>query len=75
MSMRILKVALLVFRVHCGTFNSNQSKQCECIMKFPLIHFNVHIPCLLEYASSNNSNQQKQSVEVHSLRDLTELVK
>ena len=39
----IPKVVLLVFRVRCGTLNSNQSKECECVMEFPLSHFNVLI--------------------------------
>ena len=34
---RIPKVTLLVFRVHCRTLNSNQSKESEYIMKIPLI--------------------------------------
>ena len=38
---RIPKVTLLVFCVRCGTLNSNQSKECECVMEFPLIHFNI----------------------------------
>ena len=38
---RIPNVALLVFHVHCGTLKTNQSKECECIMEFSLIHFNV----------------------------------
>ena len=38
---RIPKVALLVFPAHCGHLNSYQSKDCECIMEFPLSHFNV----------------------------------
>ena len=32
---------LLVFRVRCGTVNSNQAKEYGCVMQFPLIHFNV----------------------------------
>ena len=40
---RIPKVTLLVvFRMRCGTLNSNQSKDsCEWVMEFPFIHFNV----------------------------------
>ena len=30
-----------VSRVRCATLNSNQSKECERIMEFPLIHFNI----------------------------------
>ena len=40
---RIPKVMLLVFHGCCGTLNSNQSKECECVMKYPLIHFNILI--------------------------------
>ena len=36
-----LKEILLVFRVRCGTTNSNQTEECECVVKFPLIHFNI----------------------------------
>ena len=33
---------LLVFLcVRCGTLNTNQSKEFECVMEFPLIHFNA----------------------------------
>ena len=41
----IPKVTLLVFRVRCEILNrsSNQSKECECIMEFPVNHFNVLI--------------------------------
>ena len=38
---RIPKVTLLVFCVRCGTLNSNQAKECEYVMEFPLIHFNI----------------------------------
>ena len=38
---RIPKVTLLLFRVRCGTLNSNESKEYECLMEFPLIHFNL----------------------------------
>ena len=38
---QISKVTLPLFRVRCGTLNSNQSKECKCIMEFPLIHFNI----------------------------------
>ena len=31
------------FYALCGTLNSNQSKQCECVMEYPLSHFNVLI--------------------------------
>ena len=40
---RIPKVTLLVFRVHGRTLNWNQSKECKCVMEFPLNHFNVLI--------------------------------
>ena len=33
----------IVFRVRCGTLNTNQSKECECVVEFPLIHFNFLI--------------------------------
>ena len=35
----IPKVMVLIFRVHCGTLNSNQSKEYECVMEFPLNHY------------------------------------
>ena len=38
---QISKVTLPVFRVCCGTLNSNQSKECKRLMEFPLIHFNI----------------------------------
>ena len=38
---RIPKVTLFVFRMRCGTLNSNQSKVCECVLEFPLIYFNI----------------------------------
>ena len=38
---RIPKIMLLVFRVRCGTLKSNQPKEFECIMEFPLTHYNV----------------------------------
>ena len=34
---------LLAFHMRCGTRNSNQSKECKCVMELPLIHFNVLI--------------------------------
>ena len=34
------KVTPLVFHVCCGTLNSNQYKECECVMEFLLIHIN-----------------------------------
>ena len=34
-------ITLRVFRVCCATLNSNQSKECECVVEFPLTHFNV----------------------------------
>ena len=38
----IPKVTLLVFcRVRCGTLNSDQSKECDNVMEFPLLRFNV----------------------------------
>ena len=37
----VVKVTLPVLRVHCGTINRNQSEECECVMEFPSIHFNV----------------------------------
>ena len=40
-SHRIPKVMLLVLCICCGTLNGNKSKECECIMEFPLICFNV----------------------------------
>ena len=40
---RILKVRLPAFRVRSGTLNSNQFKECGCIIKFPSSHFNVLI--------------------------------
>ena len=44
-------VTLLVLCVRCGTLNSNQSEECECIMEFSLIHFNVLILGLSAYDS------------------------
>ena len=38
---RIPNVTLLVFRVRCGALNSNQSKEYECVMEFPMIYFNI----------------------------------
>ena len=40
---RIPKVTLHVVRVRCGTLNSNQCKEFECIMELLLIRFNVLI--------------------------------
>ena len=31
--------ATYFFRVRYETLNSNQSKECECVMEFPLSHF------------------------------------
>ena len=47
----ISKVALLVFRVHCGTLTSNQ--ECECVMEFPLIHFNDLMQGLSRYVAKS----------------------
>ena len=33
----------ICFSVHYGTLHSNRFKECECIVEFPLIHFNVFI--------------------------------
>ena len=30
----IPNVTLIGFRLHCGTLNSNQSNECECVMEF-----------------------------------------
>ena len=35
------KYKLLVFGVRCRILSRNHSKECECVMEFPLIHFNV----------------------------------
>ena len=40
--------------VHYGTLNSNQSKECECIMEFSLIHCNVLKKLLSEYVWQPN---------------------
>ena len=45
----IPKVTLLVFRVRCGTLNSNQPEGRECVVEFSLIHFNVLIQGLSGY--------------------------
>ena len=29
--------------MRCGTLNTYPSKECECVVGFPLIHFNVFI--------------------------------
>ena len=42
-ALHISKVTLLVFRVRCGTLNTNQSRKCECVREFPLIDFNALI--------------------------------
>ena len=39
----IAKVTVLIFRVCCWTLNSNQPKECGCIMEFPLNHYNILI--------------------------------
>ena len=31
------------FNARCGTLNSIQSKECECVMEYPLSHFYVLI--------------------------------
>ena len=31
------------FRWHCGTLNSNQSKECGCVIEFSLSHFTALI--------------------------------
>ena len=54
-SHRIPKVTLPVFRVRCGTLNGNKCKECECIMEFPLIHFNVLTLDLLGYDQMCNT--------------------
>ena len=36
-------VTLPVVRVRCGFLSSNQFKECECVVEFPLIHLNVFI--------------------------------
>ena len=39
----IWKVVLFIVCVYCGNLDINQSKECECVMEFILIHFNVLI--------------------------------
>ena len=46
---RIPKVTLLLFRVRCETLNTNQFRECECVMGFPFIHFNVPLLGLSGY--------------------------
>ena len=48
------KVTILVFRVPCD-IRSNQSKECECIMEFPLSHFYVLIEDLSGYESCKSA--------------------
>ena len=45
---------LLVFHMCCGTLNSNQAKECECVMELPLTHFNGLTYGLLEYCEQNS---------------------
>ena len=47
------KVTLLAFRMHRRTLNTNQSKECEWIMEFSLIHFNVLMQDLSVYNNVN----------------------
>ena len=48
------KVGLLVFMCVVELLNTNQSKECECIMEFPLINFNVLIKGLSGFAPTQS---------------------
>ena len=40
---------LIVCHVYCGALNNNKCKECECVVEFPLIHFNVLTEDLSQY--------------------------
>ena len=61
---RIPKITLFVFRLRCGTLNTNQPKECECIMEFPLSHFNV-LMLGLSGSSDNLSSEQEVKTSIN----------
>ena len=71
---RFPKVTLLVFCVGCTTLNINQFKECECVMEFPLIHFNVFIKSLSGYGKSPNYVFFRQCVSISEILEIVKLL-